>query len=175
MVAYMEAKDKMDIFKYGQDLSIVEMGRDDINVSCTQGKIMLWFGRLVSDSLISQVVFGISDIYPSVRHEYEVICDFNSIPEYESKGYVLTSYAKTRGGYRAIFNVPFSKKPALLHFVKSIVDQLREKDVRKTLFWDGGPDRISLLYNELKTIDGWEIKRIEYRTEDKNGEEKAVK
>ncbi|MCX9025063.1 MAG: hypothetical protein OIN85_03080, partial [Candidatus Methanoperedens sp.] len=109
----------------------------------------------------------ISGIDSSVNHEQEIICDFSAIPEYENMGYVLTSYARTKGGYRAIFNVPFSKKSALSHFVKSIVNQLREKDVRKTLFWDGSIDRIILIFNELKKLDGWELKRIEYKEEEK--------
>ncbi len=165
----MEAIDKTDFFTDGRDISIVEMGCDEVTVSCTQGKIILWFGRQVTEPLIEDIVFGISDIDPSVRHEHEVICDFNKISDYENKGYILTSYAKTRGGYRAIFNVPFSKRPALHYLIKSIVNQLKEKDVKKTLFWDGSPNRIAQLYNEFKKLDRWEIKRVEYKTEEQKG------
>lgn len=84
-------------------------------------------------------------------------------------GYVLISYSKTRGGYRVIFNLPFSKKFALDNFVKSIVRQLKESDVKKTLHWDGSLDRIILIYNELKKLDGWEIKRIGYKGEGEKG------
>ncbi len=148
-----------------RDISVVEMGRDDVTVSCTQGKIMLWFGRQVSESVIRHVIFGISDVDSSVNHEQEVICPFKAISEYENMGYILTSYAKTNGGYRAIFNIPFSKNFALDHFVKSIVLSLKEKDVKKTLHWDGSLDRIILIYNELKKLDGWGIKRIDYKVE----------
>ncbi|MCX9012312.1 MAG: hypothetical protein OIN66_14470 [Candidatus Methanoperedens sp.] len=147
----------------GRNVSLVEMGRDDMTVSCTQGKIILWFGRQVSESLIRQVIFCISSIDSSVSHEQEVVCDFKTISEYESMGYTLISYAKTKGGYRAIFNLQFSKKFALAHFVKSIASQLKEKDVRKNLHWDGSFDSVTLLYNELKKLDDWEIKRIEYK------------
>ncbi|NJD76850.1 MAG: hypothetical protein FIB08_07115 [Candidatus Methanoperedens sp.] len=153
-------------FHEGREISVVEMGRDDMTVTCTQGKIILWFGRQVSESLIRQVIFGISNIDSSVNHEREVICEFNNIAEYENMGYVLTSYAKTKGGYRAIFNIPFSKKFALAHFVKSIVSQLKEKDVKKTLHWNGSVDRIILIYNEFKKLEEWGIKRIEYKDED---------
>ncbi len=149
-----------------KDITMMEVGRDDVNVSLTPGKIILWFGRQVSESLIHEVIFEISRIDSSVNHEQEVICDFNAISEYESMGYVLTSYAKTKGGYRVIFNIPFSKKSALVHFVKSIADQLREKDVKKTLHWDGSLDRMLRIYNELKKLDGWETKRIEYKGEE---------
>ncbi len=165
MAVVKEAKDS-ELFSDARDITMVELGRDDVTVSLTPGKIILWFGRQVSESLIRDVVFGISGIDSSVNHEQEVICDFNAISEYESMGYVLTSYAKTKGGYRVIFNVPFSKKFALAHFVKSIVNQLKEKDVKKTLHWDGSIDRMILIYNELKKLDGWEMKRIEYKGEE---------
>ena len=83
-------------------------------------------------------------------------------------GYVLTSYAKTKGGYRVIFNIPFSKKIALAHFVRSVVDQLCEKDIRKTLHWDGSPEKIIFIYNKLKNLDGWKIKRIEYKDKEES-------
>lgn len=166
MAVVKEAKDNADFSRDTRDITMVELGRDDVTVSLTPGKIILWFGRQVSESLIRDVIFGISCIDSSVNHEQEVICDFNAISEYENMGYVLTSYAKTKGGYRVIFNVPFSKKFALAHFVKSIVNQLKEKDVRKTLHWDGSIDRMILLYNELKKLDGWETKRIEYKGEE---------
>src|SRR3990170_4556034 len=114
-----------------REASMVEMGRDDITVSCTQGRIVVWFGR--------------------------------QIGEYEDMGCILVSYSKTRGGYRTMFNIPFSRKFALDHFVKSIVKSLREKDIKKTLHWDGDLDRIILIYNELKRLDGWDIKRIDYK------------
>ena len=161
-----EEPGKAIFFNDPREIAIMEIGRDDVTVSLTPGKIILWFGRQVSESLIRDVIFRISLIDSSVNHEQEVICDFSAIQEYESMGYVLTSYARTKGGYRAIFNVPFSRKSALSHFVKSIVSQLKEKDVRKTLFWDGSLDRMLLIYNELKKLDGWETKRIEYKGEE---------
>ena len=78
-------------------------------------------------------------------------------------GYVLTSYAKTKGGYRVIFNIPFSKRLALSHFIRSIPGQLREKDIRRTILWDGSPEKIKYIFNKLKNLEGWEIKKIEYK------------
>lgn len=167
MSVVIEDSGKAIFFNDSRDITMVELGRDDVTVSLTPGKIILWFGRQVSESLVRDVIFGISGIDSSVNHEQEIICAFSAIPEYENMGYVLTSYARTKGGYRAIFNVPFSKKSALSHFVKSIVNQLKEKDVKKTLFWDGSIDRIILISNELKKLDGWELKRIEYKEEEK--------
>lgn len=159
----------MDIFKDGSEVNIIELGRDDITVSLTAGKIILWFGRQVDESLIRDVIFRISSVDSSVIIEQEIICDFKNIGKYENMGYILTSYAKTKGGYRAFFNIPFSKKIALSHFVISIVEQLHEKDIRKTIHWNGSPANIIFVYNKLKSLDGWKIKRIEFKDKEKQG------
>ena len=158
-----EAHEKSDIFRDGKEVIAVDLGRDDMMVSLTPNKIILWFGRQADESSIREVIFGISSIDPSVNLEQEIICEFKNISEYENMGYLLTSYGKTKLGYRVIFNIPFSRKVVLAHFVRSIVLKLRENDVKKTLHWDGSPDKINLLYNKLKNFDGLELKRIEFR------------
>ena len=168
MIVQNDLLEKSEFFKENREVNIVDLGRDDISVSLAPGKIILWFGRQASESIIREVIFGISSIDSSVNHEQEIICDFKNIAEYENMGYVLTSYARTKGGYRVIFNIPFSKKFALAHFVISIVNQLREKDVRKTLHWNGSPDKIILIYNKLKKLDGWKIKRIEFKDKEES-------
>jgi len=35
--------------------------------------------------------------------------------------------------------------------------------VKKILHWDGSPDKINLIYNKLKSFDGWEIKRTGFK------------
>jgi hypothetical protein len=163
MTETMYAKELASFLTDGREISLVEMGSDDINVFCTQGKINLWLGRQVSEPLIRQVIFGISNVDPSVSHELEIICNFDTISMNESLGYKLISYSKTKGGYRAVFKLSFSKKFALDHFVRSILDHLKEKGVKLTLHWDGSPGMIIHLYNELKKHDGMKIKRIEYK------------
>lgn len=158
-----EASERSDLFRDGKEVIAVDLGRDVMMVSLTPGKIILWFGRQAGESSIREVIFGISSIDPSVNLEQEIICEFKNIAEYENMGYVLTSYAKTKEGYRAIFNIPFSRKVALAHFVRSIFLKLGENDVKKTLHWDGSPAKINLIYNKLKNCDGWEIKRIEFK------------
>jgi len=158
-----EAHEKSDLFRGGQELIAVDLGRDDMMISLTPRKITLWFGRQADESSIREVIFGISSIDPSVNLEQEIICEFKNIAEYENMGYVLTSYGKTKSGYRVIFNVPFSRKVALSNFVRSIVLKLRENDLKKTIHWDGNPARINMLYNKLKNFDRWEIKKIEFK------------
>jgi len=147
-----EAHEKSDIFRDGKEAIAVNLKRDDMMVSLTSHKIILWFGRQAGESSIREVIFGISSVDPSINLEQEIICEFRNIAEYENMGYVLTSYAKTKSGYRVIFNIPFSRKDALAHFVRSIVLKLRENDVKKNLLWDGSPARINLLYNKLKNV-----------------------
>jgi len=163
MSAKNDGSGKNILFKDSPDVYLVEIGLDDITVSLSVGKIILWFGRRACESLIRDVIFGISSIDSSVTLEQEILCDYKNIGKYENMGYVLTSYAKTRGGYRVIFNIPFYKKMAMAYFVRSVVEQLREKDIRKTILWDGSPEKINFIYNKLKNLEGWEIKRIEYK------------
>lgn len=93
-----------------QSLGSFEMGRNDVNVICTYGKIAVWFGRKIPDYIIAQVLIGISKVDQSTVHEFEIICNFDEITEYESKGYTLVSYGKTAGGYRVNYSIPFSNK-----------------------------------------------------------------
>jgi hypothetical protein len=147
----------------GKELIAVDLRRDDMMVSLTPRKIIIWFGRQAGESSIREVIFGISSIDPSINLEQEIICEFKNIAEYENMGYLLTSYGKTKSGYRAIFIIPFSRKVALAHFVRSIVQMLRENDLKKTIHWDGSSAKINLIYKKLKNFDGWEIKNIEFR------------
>jgi hypothetical protein len=158
-----EASERSYLFHDGKEVIAVDLGRDDMMINLTPRKIIIWFGRQAGESSIREVIFGIASIDTSVNLEQEILCEFKDIAGYENMGYVLISYAKTKSGYRVIFNIPFSRKVALAHFVRSIVLKLREIDVKKTLHWDGSPAKINLIYNKLKNFDGWEIKRIEYK------------
>jgi len=62
----------------------VDLGRDDMMVSLTPRKIILWFGRQAGESSIREVIFGISNIDPSINLEQEIICEFKNIAEYEN-------------------------------------------------------------------------------------------
>ncbi|KKG09184.1 hypothetical protein EO95_17665 [Methanosarcina sp. 1.H.T.1A.1] len=149
-----------------QPLGSFEMGRNDVNVVCTYGKIAVWFGRKVPDYIIAQVLIGISKVDPSTVHEFEIICDFDEITEYESKGYILVSYGKTAGGYRVNYSIPFSNKKALFHLSRFVLEELHKGEVRKDFYWNGSDCDIQRLYKEFKNnIDNWELKAINYKTE----------
>ncbi|WP_321429958.1 hypothetical protein [uncultured Methanolobus sp.] len=145
-------------------LSSFEMGRDDVNVVCTYGKISIWFGRQVLDVVIGRILLGISKIDHSAVHELELICDFDEIMDYESHGYVLVSYAKSKDGYRTTFNVPFSSKKALYKLAGSITEELKDKDTILDCYWTGDDSDIMRLYEGLSvTIEGWKLKSINYK------------
>jgi hypothetical protein len=66
------------------------------------------------------------------------LCRFEEISEFESNGYILTSYARKKDRYRAIFVVPFSNKRALERFMESVSTETEKEDVKITLYWRGG-------------------------------------
>ena len=152
--------DRCDISK----LNLVKMGRDDAAVACTQGKISLWLGKKATGDLIRRILSSISNVDSSVGYESEVICDFDDIEKYENKDYVLVSYARTKGKYRVVFHVPLSRKDAMRCFAESILKELREGDVQKSLLWNGSATKIMLLFTELNdNIMGWQLKRAEFK------------
>jgi hypothetical protein len=148
------------------DIAMVEMGNNDVTLSCTLGKINLWFGRQSTIEYVSAIINSIAKIDFSVEHEKEVLCDFNEIAEYENKGCTVVSYAKNRGGgYRAIFTIPFYNPTARTYLINSIMEELGESDVRKTLHWNGNIAKIVLLFKELKKIPNFTLHNVKYKEE----------
>ncbi len=153
-------------------LSSFEMGRDDVNVVCTYGKISIWFGRQVPDVVIGQILLGIAKIDQAAVHELDIICDFDEITEFESNGYVLVSYARSSEGYRTTFHVPFSSKKALFNLAGSVTRELKNENTVVDCYWTGDDSDIMRLYEELSNIEDWKIKKIHYKEDlkDKSNE-----
>ncbi len=152
--------DRSDISK----LNLVEMGRDDATLACTQGKISLWLGKKAKRDLIKRILSSMSKVDSSIGYESEVICDFDAIEKYESRGYVLVSYARTKGKYRAVFHVPLSRKDAMECFTESLIDELRGGNTQKSFLWNGNATKIMLLFTELNdNVMGWQIRRMEFK------------
>ncbi|WP_214043856.1 hypothetical protein [Methanomethylovorans sp.] len=148
-----------------QYLCTMEMGRDDVNVVCSHGKISVWFGRTVPATLIWKVLTCISNVDKLAVHEKEITCCFDDITLYEGYGFVLISYAKFEGGYRATFNVPFLNNKALIYLADSIFKELKEKNVLIDIYWTGGYANIIRLHRELSIIEQWKLKNITYKDE----------
>ncbi|MEL4306058.1 hypothetical protein [Methanococcoides sp. LMO-2] len=144
-------------------LSSCEIGSDNVDVVCTYGKISVWFGRQTPDLVVGQTLIAISKVEKSAVYEIELVCDFDSITNYESNGYVLVSYAKADNGYRAMFNVPFHNNKALFHLAENIIKELKTDDVILDIYWNGDDSDISKLSDEFRKIEGWDIKEVIYK------------
>lgn len=155
-----------NIVNDSRDVSSIEMGCDEIQLSCTTGKVKVWFGRQTGGDVVNKVLQCFSMMDPSFVHETEIICEYDHIPKYQNHDYTLISYGRAGNSYRAIFNIQLSKQDALDHFIESIIQELEQSEVEKTLHWNGSIDRIILIYNELKELDGWDVTKIEYREEE---------
>lgn len=143
--------------------SVVKMGTDHARLTCTHGKITAWFGRKASPGLVGRILIGISRVDSSAHHDLEVLLPFEEIEELEGQGYVLVSYARKEGKYRATFMVPFSQPKALRYLAESILEELEYSDVRKGIMWNGSDARFHLLNEELSDIDGWSFEVVERR------------
>ncbi|MEA1985131.1 MAG: hypothetical protein U9N13_05710 [Euryarchaeota archaeon] len=152
---------------YRQAIASFEMGRDDVNIVCTYGKISVWFSQHIPDVIIGYVLIDISKIDKSAVHETDIICDFDEITDYEKQGYTLVTYARYMDAYRATFHIPFHNKKALFHLAESISATLDEEDVTVDIYWNGDDADITRLFKQLKKIDGWKMKNITYKEDSK--------
>ncbi len=143
----------------------VEMSGPSVSISLTQGSINIWFGRNSDKAMIAKVLLTISKIDSSTEHEREVICDFQKISEFESNGYILTSYARKDNKYRAIFVVPFSNPRALDMFIESISEETEQKEINITLYWNGGRARMGTARDELGRLGCFSLLNITYKEE----------
>ncbi|VVB68739.1 Uncharacterised protein [uncultured archaeon] len=98
----------------------MELSGSAVSIVLTQGSINMWFGRKIEKSLIARILLIISKVDSTTEHEKEVLCRFEEISEFESNGYILSSYARKKENYRAIFVVPFSNSRALERFIESV-------------------------------------------------------
>ena len=115
--------------------------------------------------MIAKILLTISKIDSSTEHEREVICDFQKISEFESNGYILTSYARRDNKYRAIFVVPFSNARALDMFIESISEEIEQNETKITLYWNGGKARMGTVREELSRLGCFSLLNITYKEE----------
>lgn len=154
-----------------KELYMLKMGTEEITLTCSIGKIILWIGRKATKDLVEKVIFSISKIDSCIELDFEVFCEFGAIQEYESRGFVLVSYAKANDGYKAIFNIPFLNKESLTCFVDFLMEDLKKSNITQTLLWNGNDAKIRLLLDELCEVEGWIIEEM-YLKEDLKKNEK---
>ena len=143
----------------------IEVSGSAVSIVLTHGAINIWFGRKLYKSLIAKILLIISKIDGTAEHEKEVLCRFEEISEFENNGYILTSYARKKEKYRAIFVVPFSNSRALEMFMQSISEETEKEDVKITLYWRGGRVRMNLIKEELSRLNCFGILNVVYKDE----------
>lgn len=141
----------------------IEISGSSVSILLTQGSINIWFGKKFDKALLSRILLIISKVDSTTEHEKEVLCRFEEISEFESNGYILTSYARKKDRYRAIFVVPFSNSRALEMFMESISLETEKEDVKITLYWRGGRVRMNIMKEELSTLGCFSILNVVYR------------
>jgi len=141
----------------------IEISGSSVSILLTQGTINIWFGKKFDKLLLSRILLIISKVDSTTEHEKEVLCPFEEISEFESNGYILTSYARKKDRYRAIFVVPFSNSRALEMFMESISLETEKEDVKITLYWRGGRVRMNIMKEELSTLGCFSILNVVYR------------
>jgi len=141
----------------------IEISGSSVSILLTQGTINIWFGKKFDKLLLSRILLIISKVDSTTEHEKEVLCPFEEISEFESNGYILTSYARKKDRYRAIFVVPFSNSRALEMFMESISVETEKEDVKITLYWRGGRVRMNIMKEELSTLGCFSILNVVYR------------
>jgi hypothetical protein len=143
----------------------IEVSGSAVSIVLTQGAINIWFGRKLEKSLIAKILLIISKIDGTAEHEKEVLCRFEEISEFENNGYILTSYARKKDKYRAIFVVPFSNTRALEMFMESISQETEKEDIKITLYWKGGRIRMNLIKDELSQLNCFGTLNAVYKDE----------
>ncbi len=150
----------------------MELSGSAVSIVLTQGTINIWFGRKIEKSLIARILLIISKVDSTTEHEKEVLCRFEEISEFESNGYILSSYARKKDNYRAIFVVPFSNSRALEKFIESISQDTERADIKITLYWRGGRIRMNMMKEELRRLNCFGIFNAVYK-DGQRGEEES--
>ena len=143
----------------------IEVSGSAVSIVLTQGAINIWFGKKFDKSLVAKILLIISKVDSTTEHEKEVLCRFEEISEFESNGYILTSYARKKDKYRAIFVVPFSNSRALEMFMESIALETENEDAKITLYWRGGRVRMNIIKEELGGLNCFSVLNVVYKDE----------
>jgi hypothetical protein len=152
-----------------QDYVSIEMSGASVSVLLNQGTISLWFGRNADKSLVSKILLLISKVDSTAEHEREIICNFESISKFENSGYILSSYARKKDLYKAIFLVPFSDSRAVEKLIESIHQDLGQGEVRMALSWRGGRARMNILQTELGRLNCFSFSNTIYKEDQSKG------
>ena len=155
-----------DIEKADTTLYIIERQDKSARVTCTSGKVSINLRQGVDRDVLALVLLSLSKVDSTVVYEYEALCQYSDINRFRQDDYIVISYSKSDGGYKTIFNVPFSRRKALRRLALSVMDRLRTADVDLPILWDGNESKIDQLYEELGSGPAWKLQVIEANKED---------
>lgn len=144
-------------------LYIIERQDKSARITCTPGKILVTMKQGLDRDLLVLILLSLSKVDSKMVYEYETVCQYGDINKYKQDEYIVISYSKSDGGYKTIFNVPFSRKKALRRFAINVNEKLAAADVELSILWDGNPSRIEQLFEEIGSGDGWRLQFIEAR------------
>jgi len=135
-----------------------------VSIVLTQGAINIWFGKKFDKSLIAKILLIISKVDSTTEHEKEVLCRFEEISEFESNGYILTSYAvrKTNIEPYSWFHSPIPGSGDV-HGIYRL--ETENEDAKITLYWKGGRVRMNIIKEELGGLSCFSVLNVVYKDE----------
>jgi hypothetical protein len=155
-----------DIEKADTTLYIIDRQDKTARIACTSGKVTINMKQGIDRDVLALVLLSLSKVDSTMLYEYETLCQYDDINRFRQDDYIVISYSKSNGGYKTIFNVPFSRKKALRRLALSIMDRLKSGDADLSILWDGNPSKIDQLYEELGPGEQWRRQVIEANKED---------
>ena len=155
-----------DVEKAETTQYIIERQDRTARITCTSGKITITMKPGVDRDVLALVLLSLSRVDSTMVYEYETLCQYGDINRFRQDDYIVISYSKSDGGYKTIFNVPFSRKKALRRLAINVLERLKSGDADLSILWDGNESKIEQLYEELGPGPGWKRQVIEANKED---------
>ncbi|OPY26172.1 MAG: hypothetical protein A4E28_02630 [Methanocella sp. PtaU1.Bin125] len=155
-----------DIEKADTTLYIIDRQDRSARIACTSGKISISMKQSIDRDVLALILLSLSKVDSTIVYEYETLCKYDDINRFRQDDYIVISYSKSDGGYKTIFNVPFSRKKALRRLAFGVVDRLKAGDVDMSILWDGNQSKIDQLFEELGSGEHWKLQVIEANKED---------
>jgi hypothetical protein len=154
-----------DFEKAETTLYIIERQDKTARVACTSGKISINMKQVIDRDVLALLLLSLSKVDSTVVYEYETLCQYQDINKFRQDDYIVISYSKADGGYKTIFNVPFSRKKALRRLAINVLERLKSGDADISILWDGNDSKVNQLFEELGSGPGWKLQVIEANKE----------
>jgi hypothetical protein len=155
-----------DIEKADTTLYIIDRQDKSARITCTSGKVSINMKQGIDRDVLALILLSLSKVDSTMVYEYETLCKYDDINRFRQDDYIVISYSKSGGGYKTIFNVPFSRKKALRRLAISVLDRIKSGDVDMSILWDGNQSKINQLFEEVGSGQNWKQQVIVANKED---------